>query len=512
MTFAQDIFISFTHIDNQSLNPDEDGWVSAFHKALEIRLPQLRRKETRIWRDLKLRGNDYLDDAIFGTLTQTALLISVLSPPYLQSEWCMAELKRFCQAADSRGGLRVGDTKSRLFKILKTYLPLKQHPPEFADFLGYEFFEMDDAGRPQEFDRVYGPQQEQKFYARLNDLAYDIAQTLDLLDAQLGEPPSPERAASQTGASAPALEPMSELAPSVADRKVIYLAVTTPELQDDRDRIRRELEQAGHRVLPEQPLPSEPGPFTQAVCEALAQAQLSVHLLSPQASPPATEQLSTQEQIYRQLATVRTHDQVTLAAQCGQGRSDFSRVLWLPPDTGTVTPDAFITELQSDPDFISNNLEALKDIIHTRLTQPVTPAFELPSDGRVQIYFDCDDSDLDNPALEPLYEWLSEHFAVVLSGDQSTLSRSEAVIQQCEAVLIYYGEASALWLRRRLNALKKSLYGRPKPLLAQAVYVADPAKQKFSAPEVMMIPGYQGFQPTLLAEFVASLGTAGGQA
>jgi hypothetical protein len=264
-------------------------------------------------------------------------------------------------------------------------------------------------------------------------------------------------------------------------------------------------------VLPEQPLPSEPGAFTQAVCEALTRAQLSVHLLSPYPSQPPAGQSPTQEQIYRQLVTARTRDQVTLAEQCGQGRSDFSRVLWLPPDTGTVAPDGFITELQSDPDFIRTNLEALKDIIHTRLVQPVAPTFDMPSDGRVQVYLDCDERDLDNPALEPLYEWLDTHFAVILPDEQVSLSRSEALIQQCEAVLIYYGEASALWLKRRLNALKKSLYGRPKPLLAQAVYVADPAKQKFSAPEVMMIPGYEGFQPTLLEEFVASLGTAGGQ-
>ncbi|MEM9119839.1 MAG: hypothetical protein AAGD09_18435 [Cyanobacteria bacterium P01_F01_bin.56] len=496
MTFAQDIFISFTHIDNQSLNPDEDGWISVFHKALEIRLSELRGKKPRIWRDRKLQGNDYLDDAIFDTLTQAALLISIFSPGYLKSDWCMAELQRFCQAANSSGGLRVGDTKARLFKVIKTHLPLEEHPPNVAGVLGYDFFEFDDAGRPQEFNRVYGSEQGRKFYAKLNDLACDIHQTLKILDAQPGQP---------------LLSPPLSGEGSV-DRKVIYLAATTPDLQEDRDRIRRELEQAGHRVLPEQPLPSEPGPFTQAICEALAQAQLSVHLLSPHSSQLPLGQLPTHEQSYREWVTARTRDQVTLAAQCGQGRSDFSRVLWLPPDPDAVISDAFITELQSDPDFIRTNLEALKDLIHTRLTQPVTPAFELPSDGRVQVYFDCDDSDLDNPALEPLYEWLSEHFAVVLSGDQSTLSRSEAVIQQCEAVLIYYGEASALWLRRRLNALKKSLYGRPKPLLAQAVYVADPAKQKFSAPEVLMIPGYQGFQPTLLAEFVASLGTAGGQA
>jgi len=230
MTFAQDVFISFTHIDNQSLNPDEDGWISTFHKALEIRLSQLRGNEPRIWRDRKLQGNDYLSDTIFDTLTQAALLVSVLSPRYLKSEWCMTELQRFCQEANQTGGLRVADNKARLFKVIKTYLPLEQHPPEFESFLGYEFFEFDDAGRPQEFDRVYGPERERKFYAKLNDLAYDIHQTLELLEAQVAR----SQPADSTAPTTPA-QRTSEAS------KVIYLADTTPDLQVDRERIRQEL-------------------------------------------------------------------------------------------------------------------------------------------------------------------------------------------------------------------------------------------------------------------------------
>jgi hypothetical protein len=493
MTFAQDVFISFTHIDNQSLMPGGDGWISTFHKALEIRLSQLRGKEPRIWRDRKLQGNDYLSDTIFETLAQAALLVSILSPRYLNSEWCREELQRFCQEAERSGGLRVGDNKGRLFKVVKTYLPREQYPPELAAFLGYEFFEFDDAGRPQEFDRIYGPELERKFYAKLNDLAYDIHQTLELLEAR----------AERSGSLAPS--------PTPGTGKVIYLADVTPDLNVSRERIRRELEQAGHRVLPEQPLPSEPAAFKQAVCEALTRSHLSVHLLSPYPSRTGGEPAQTQEQLYRQLAMARTRDQIELADQCGQERADFSRLLWLPPDAGTLAPDSFVTSLQNDPHFISTSLEAFKDIIHTRLTQPATPTLDLPADGKVHIYLDCDERDLDMPAIEPLFNWLDQHFQVILPDyAESSLSRSEALLKQCEAVLIFYGQASALWLRRRLNALKKTLYDRPKPLLAKAVYVADPAKQQFSDPDVPIIAGYGGFQPTLLEDFLASLGTAGG--
>ena len=51
--FDNDVFISFTHVDNQPYGTDPDGWISRFHKGLEIQLSLLR-KDPRIWRDLKL--------------------------------------------------------------------------------------------------------------------------------------------------------------------------------------------------------------------------------------------------------------------------------------------------------------------------------------------------------------------------------------------------------------------------------------------------------------------------
>ncbi|MEO0394785.1 MAG: hypothetical protein AAF243_02220 [Cyanobacteria bacterium P01_A01_bin.137] len=54
MDFDKDLFISYAHIDNQSLIPDQEGWISTFHKALAIRLSQIRGTPPQIWRDRKL--------------------------------------------------------------------------------------------------------------------------------------------------------------------------------------------------------------------------------------------------------------------------------------------------------------------------------------------------------------------------------------------------------------------------------------------------------------------------
>lgn len=489
MKFERDLFISYAHIDNESLVDDQDGWVSTFHRGLEIRLAQLRGEKPRIWRDQKLQGNDDFSDTILEQFPNLALLVSILSPRYVKSKWCLRELEHFAAAAEARGGLKISD-KTRIFKVIKTYLPRDKHPQALDRLLGYDFFDFDDAGRPREFSRLYGPEAERKFWAKLEDLAYDIHKTLDILEAM------PETDGTAAVPAALVTAP---------DSKVIYLAETTPDLSIAREKVRRELEQAGHRVLPDQPLPNPPD-FEPAVDTYLAQAALSVHLLSPYPATPATAQSPTQEQIYRQLATVRTRDQIDLANRCRQARPDFSRILWLPPQSEGLAMDEWVQALQNEPDFVSTNLESLKDIIRDRLTRPPAPDFDLPLDGTVQIYLDCDERDLETPAIEPLYEWLEQNFRVVLPDyEDSSLTRSEALIKQCEAVLIYYGEASGLWLKRRLLALKKTLYGRPIPLRAKAIYAANPARQRFSDPEVPVIEGFGDFRPDLLNVFLEQL-------
>lgn len=496
MDFEKDLFISYAHIDNESLSPGQEGWISIFHKALEIRLSQIRGERPRIWRDPNLQGNAYFSDDILEGLSNSALLVSILSPRYLKSEWCIRELQNFCQVAAQDAGIRVGDNKARLFKVVKTHVPREQHPSEFESFIGYEFFEFDDAGRPQEFDKIYGPELAQKFYAKLNDLAYDIHQTLEIVEAL----PTGDGVQREAGAVTPSSQ-------SIAG-KTIYLAETTYDLQNSRDKIRRELTMAGHQVLPAQPLSFAPD-FAQRVQENLAQCVMSIHLVSPQeAREQGAESLS--DQALQNLMAARSQEQIEIASNCCQENQDISRILWMPPTARIGDGDDFLKTLQRQPDFLSTPLEDLKTIIQDRLTQPAQPqAADLTANGGHRVYLDCDQRDLDEAGIEPLYEWLDQRFEVVLPDyASSSLSRSESLIKQCEAVLIYYGQANGLWLKRRLNALRKSLYDRPQPLLAKAVYIAGPErpnKQSFSVSDVSVIDGLRVFNPGLLEPFLAPL-------
>ena len=117
--FRNDLFISYSHIDNQPIRPEDKGWISRFHASLEALLSMRLGQTAKIWRDDKLQGNDIFSDEIIQQFAHTAVFLSILTPRYLKSEWCTREVREFCEQAKQSGGIVI-DNKARVFKIMKT--------------------------------------------------------------------------------------------------------------------------------------------------------------------------------------------------------------------------------------------------------------------------------------------------------------------------------------------------------------------------------------------------------
>jgi hypothetical protein len=107
----------------------------------------VRGEKPKIWRDQKLQGNDIVADTILERLPRIAALVSIVSPRYVQSEWCNRELEEFSRLAERSGGARIGD-KARIFKVVKTPVNRKRLPEEVQPMRDYDSFVYDEAGRP----------------------------------------------------------------------------------------------------------------------------------------------------------------------------------------------------------------------------------------------------------------------------------------------------------------------------------------------------------------------------
>jgi hypothetical protein len=156
--FEHDIFISYAHVDNLVADDEkgEKGWISQFHKQLEIALAQRigRMGLVKIWRDKKLEGDHLFDQTIAQGLEKSALFVAILSNGYLASQYCCdKELRRFHQKANTEDyGLQIGD-RNRIYAALINNLPHAKWPAEIGRISGHPFHnaeEADDLGEPSD--------------------------------------------------------------------------------------------------------------------------------------------------------------------------------------------------------------------------------------------------------------------------------------------------------------------------------------------------------------------------
>ena len=180
MTFENDIFVSYAHTDNEPFD-NPQGWIDRLDKKLRLRLAQLLGADPKVWRDKReLQGNEYFVGEIGDGISSTRLLLSVISPRYVNSPWCKGELKEFCRRTLMTGGPSAGNL-SRIFKVVKTHVDENEMPEELRGLLGYHFYEHDESGRLREFRQDDPPNKDQRYWDKLEDLAQDIAKTIKAL-------------------------------------------------------------------------------------------------------------------------------------------------------------------------------------------------------------------------------------------------------------------------------------------------------------------------------------------
>jgi hypothetical protein len=500
--FAQHIFISYAHIDNQPLSPEQKGWITRFHKTLEGLLNMRLGRSAAIWRDNKLSGNDIFAEEITRQFKDVALLISILTPRYINSEWCTREAHLFCQEAEKNGGLTV-ENRSRVLKVIKT--PINNHaslPNAFESITGYDFYTLEE-GIPLELDPEYGEKFKQDYNRKVAILAYDAAKLISTLEA--------EEANQEQGASG-----------SEPEKTKVYLAECSVDRRENREKLIADLKLNGYAVVPDQPLPlDDETAYRSAATSFLEAASLSIHLVG--STPGATPDGPSQKSIGLL--------QNELAAEISR-QGTLKRVIWLPENTSSSNQQhqSFIEALHQDAEvqagatLITGTLEELKSTIYRdlkRIEQAAckeTEATEPPADEtQKMVYLVCVEQD--RKLTVPLRKWLKaqglETKLPLFAGEATAVREvNEQLLATCDAVLLFYGAGDEAWKtaidsdHRKIRA-----YRGAKPLLARVTYLAEPLtddkQDLIDMEEAALIDGLAGFDADAMAGFLQTLGGQG---
>jgi serine/threonine protein kinase len=483
---ASDVLLNYAAIDDFPLHDGKPGWVSQLHRNLEVRMEQLSGEKVRIARLPEDAISPEIEAELLEHVPQAKAMISVVSPPFIKSVVCRREVEQFWHGAERTGGRYIED-KSRLLKVLKTAVSEQQMPRQlvdiFAPLFGFEFFELDaETGRVREFDETFGPALKQRFFERVYDLAYDGCQVLSLLK---------QVRARDVPRAAP--DP---------NRRRVYLATTTSDVADERDRIKRELLERGHVVLPDAPLPMLSRDVETMVRDCLTRCTIAIHLLgvrygvTPEDSSESIPALQVRLTADRSLAP------------------DLERLIWMPggDESADERQRAFVRRVQEDPalhdraEIIEGNLNLLKKDLIRRLAppeeKPKAPVTAKSPGGAPKLYLICDRKD--EAAVEALEDYLfAEGLEVMLPAFDGDDADAAALHQDnlltCNAVLVYYGAAPRAWVDIKLRELLKATgYGRETPIGLQAVYIAPPddrRKERFQSHQAGVIRQPGEFQP-----------------
>jgi len=496
--YDTDLFISYAHIDNQPLKEDLSGWISRFHASLEALLSMRMGSRVNIWRDDKLQGNDQFAEEITDQFDSTAALISVVSPRYLNSEWCAREVKAFCDSAKDSGGL-VLKRKARIFKVIKSPIETEKLLPSIMqELLGYEFYKIED-GIPVEMDEVYGEQYGHDFNRTLNKLAFEIAVFLNDIKNEVGDTP---------------LEPQST-------NPVVYLAECSFDMKQYREVLGSELRRLGYTVLPDKQLPRTESKYALEVDDLLKQCQLSIHLVGGMYGvvPNGPNDKSTS----------KLQNEVAVS-HCDSNA--LKRVIWIPDgiESEQMRQQNFIESLQTDPvaqrgaEVIVGSFEDLRTAteaaislleqqLHAKLNGQVEPKNE--ATGERLLYLLC--TDKDRKQTVPIRQYFrNKGLAVSLPAFKGDAAEVRAINQHLMAtadiVVVYYGAGDEAWKRSVDTEIRKLRgYTSTEKKVSYFTYLAMPStcdkEDLIDMDEAGLINAIDGTNEALLNDWFESINT-----
>jgi hypothetical protein len=501
--YEYDVFLSYAHIDNEPVVKGDPGWVDFFESLLRQRLRvRLGSADVKIFRDPRLQLLGEFSEQIVQTLDRSAAFIGILSPRYVDSDWCIREIDKFCELTGA----------NRIIKIVKT--AYDEPAPEskareilekVKNVLECRFYNEDEqTGRFNDLQ----PEIDKADIPTALDKTDAIVQDLTKLLKQLRSDARPQPAITVTTTTTTTAT--TTVAAASESRVKVFLAATTRDLVKTRDEIKTELSQYQIDVLPNTPLPDDATELITEIRGDLGNAKLSIHLLGANyGSVPELETRSVPRIQYDLANELRTAGKLT-------------QLIWMPDGLSAADDRQrqFVEEVRNNSaEFLRAKIEDLKSEIHKKLAP--TPSNPWADDGpddliNLSLFFHPDDE----ASVSALYSYLilDEFLKVKLPlKEADSLESHRAFLQTSDAVLLYYGSADQNWVVNMWRQIQRQVSAsRKKPLLAKAIYAGSPSTpekdllQSDEDDDPLIIKNYGRFTPQHLNRFIGKLRTAQG--
>ncbi len=471
--YQNDIFISYAHVDDVELSGP--GWVTTFVRFLKAMLSKKlgRPDACKIWSDHGLRRDETVTPQIMEEVRGSATLLIILSPGFLASAWCGKELKEFFGNVRDRG-----QSKS-VFVVELDRTERSERPPDLADRAGFRFWYPDpdnDTSHTLGWP-IPDLSRDHQYFSDLDDLVQQIADALRRLGKGYVAPAPPKQAGT------------------------VFLAEATDDLDAERDGVRRFLEQAGLRVVPDGLYALDASTFSRSAAADIAAADVFVQLLSavPGKRPPDLPEGFAKRQM-----------QLALDA-----KKPILQWRNFALDPAKVEDEAQRALLES-PTVRAEGIEDFKEAIRRRveaLRQPPPPPPPRPARSTNSVFVFVDRDSPDRPLAEQVCDILRRNGAgftlPIDTKDPGELRQDlEQNFTSCNALIVIYGSTTAAWVKKHLLDSRKAFARRHLPPRALAVFQGPPAPKGYlpvQLPSMAILDCQNGVNEAEVVRFLRSV-------
>jgi hypothetical protein len=414
--------------------------------------------------DYQLHPNEPWTPEIMDALEHAAVLVVILSPGYLASQWCQRERNAFLEMVRKRPR-----SSSRIFIVERDKTEEIKRPAEFRELTGYRFWVVEREGKPPRIlgdptPNPYDPKGD-PYYAQLNDLSHDLAEELKRLRLSVNKICSESPDIGSSCIERPDIERADIESRKPDDRPAVFLAEVTDDLVVYRDAVKRYLDQAGIRVLqPDITLYfREPDTFQQVVDKELGNSKVFVQLLSGSDGRSLPGWPSC------------VHLQYERALEAGK-----TILQWRSPSLNRdMIADEGHRRLVEGETVWAVGLEEFKQTVvkHALLK----PAVRTRSKCTLFVLLDVNREE-DSPLADEIARVMEKHnidYVLPLQHGKPSEIRTELekFLLDSDGIIIVYGVVTPAWAREQLHQCRKIIPRRERPFKAIAVYEGPPEEK-----------------------------------
>jgi hypothetical protein len=486
------VFVSYARKDNESPkgDPSLKGFVTFLHESLNEELTDLGATAVNIWRDTRnISDVDQFTPVLEEQVGSSSIMLVIMSPNWLASSYCQAEVKLFTQRWSDEGEEAL---KNRVKVVRKRPNDRNLWPSFLQGQVGIPFYSEDQSDGVALEDGYFwrGKVRDETYHQKVRELAGILSREASRVYTQIPKIfTHPVRVSVQRKTDA---------------RRTIFVAKPATDMQVPYNRVVHELTRRGYSVVPEQDIPLDESAIT-FIDSALERADLSVHLLgvkggyTPQDVSPIV-QLQLERAATREMeGAPRQSAQTTLAefnvTEHGVTKYHFHRIVWAPRileasvalqpmterDPLVVLSD-FAEKLPSDKidgQGLSKFVDFLVQTVAVDDIRILPPPLSPGAAPKVYLYHEKEDIDFAMDLATALKARNVEPLTPITTGPpQDVRAQHRRRLAECDAVALCWASTPEIKLSAKTNELKNwRQLKRGKPFAYRGLVVGPPPNE-----------------------------------